>query len=88
MPIRNLTLTDKEFSTLRACPFCGSDDLELCNTHTACYWICCNACDAEGFTVEVTGKAFNGSYASEKLPLSNHEKAKQSAIAAWNRRAV
>jgi hypothetical protein len=88
MPIRNLTLTNKEYASLRGCPFCGSFDLELNNTHTACYWISCRYCAVEGITVEVTGKSFSDNYSSEKIPIANHKKAKQSAIDAWNRRAL
>jgi Lar family restriction alleviation protein len=88
MPITNLELTNKDFATLRGCPFCGSFDLILNNTHTAAYWISCNACEAEGTDVHVDGKSFSGGYRSERIPRKRHELAKQSAIDAWNRRAA
>lgn len=33
---------------LRHCPFCGSSDIELSNTHTPCYTAKCGNCEAEG----------------------------------------
>lgn len=66
------------------CPFCGSHDIELCNTHTPSYWMECQECDAQ-----VHGEygpdlvSGPGSYGS----LRQHEAAAKSAIAAWNRRA-
>jgi len=88
MPITNLTLTDKDIATLRGCPFCGSFDLELNNTHTAAYWISCNSCESEGMDVRVSGKCFSGGYRSERIPRKRHELAKKSAIELWNRRAT
>ena len=56
------------------CPFCGGDDIELKNTHTASYWIECK-CGAE-----MHGRPFPGH------GLKSHEKAKASAIEKWNDR--
>jgi hypothetical protein len=63
-----------------ACPFCGGRP-DLQNTHTACYTVACS-CGAE-----VTGASFNGNYKSENIPLKRHVQAKESALAAWNRRS-
>lgn len=63
-----------------ACPFCGSCEVELLNTHTACYWIACPC------GVEVTGKGYGGHKQSENLSLSDHKRAKKSALERWNRR--
>lgn len=62
---------------LLPCPFCGSEDLELNNTHTACYWVECSQCGAE-----VSGTAI---YSDSDKP-EDHLEAAKSAISAWNRR--
>ncbi len=64
------------------CPFCGGDNLDLHNTHTACYTVECISCGAN-----VTGKSFGTNRRSEDLTLRDHRNAKSSALAAWNRRA-
>ena len=75
-PIINLELEASD--EVLPCPFCGGTDLELCNTHTASYWIEC-PCGAE-----VRGGGFSPKrgYAQMK----HHLKAKAAALAAWNRR--
>jgi hypothetical protein len=88
VPIINLSLTDEDLAVIEGCPFCGSSDLELLNTHTACYWIKCKECERQGFKVEVGGSSFSGGYRSERIPRRRHEMAKQSAIEAWNRRTA
>lgn len=80
MPITNLTLNPEDRPL--PCPFCGGSNLELSNTHTACYSVECNDCGAQ-----ITGENLTGNYASEKIPLTRHIKAKSSALLAWNRRA-
>ena len=74
----HLELTDQR----EDCPFCGSADLELHNTHTAYYCVECNECGAQ-----VSGKPFGTRLPSNKLTMANHRRAKASALAAWNRRA-
>jgi len=64
------------------CPFCGSADVELRNTHTASYWMACNECGAEHHG----GKAFGRNIESSYLTLRHHQLAKVSALKAWNRR--
>lgn len=86
--IINLKLTARDRENLESCPFCGGDDLELSNTHTACYWVSCLACEEAGFRVEVTGRSFGGDRPSEQLSLGQHRRAKASAIEGWNRRSV
>ena len=61
---------------LKPCPFCGSSELELCNTWTALYWIECRNCGAQ-----VDGIA----YPNDERP-DDHQEAKQSAIEFWNTR--
>lgn len=79
MPITNLTLTADDHPL--PCPFCGGADLELSNTHTACYTVVCPC------GVEVTGASFSGNYSSDRIPRARHVTAKANALAAWNRRA-
>ena len=83
---------------LLPCPFCGSDDLELCNTHTPSFWVECHGCEAQ-----VHGEYFEGPRRKTKFGYaeaprgpfeanfanlhSEYRKAAKSAIAAWNRRA-
>jgi hypothetical protein len=43
----SIVYVETEHGRLLPCPFCGSDDLEVCNTHTPSYWIACKSCDAE-----------------------------------------
>jgi len=70
-----LELTEEEKQGLKQCPFCGSTNLELLNTWTACYWIECPC------GVEVTGESYPMPHS-----LIDHELAKQSAIEKWNHR--
>ena len=87
MPIHKLHLTPKELEDIKPCPFCGSFDLQLKNTHTAAYWIDCNSCREDGFDIRVGGESFDEHYVSEMIPLKNHKRAKKSALLAWNRRS-
>lgn len=77
----NLTLRTRD--TVKPCPFCGSRDVELCNTHTATYWLECQGCGAE-----VSGKAYGTNTPSEKQTPRQHRLAVVSALVAWNRRAA
>ncbi|RJT37392.1 Lar family restriction alleviation protein [Rahnella woolbedingensis] len=36
---------------LKPCPFCGSDLMQVENTGTACYWVECSLCTAQGAVV-------------------------------------
>jgi len=86
MPILNLKLTEEDLKTLEGCPCCGGRRIELTNSHTAYYTLSCLDCEDEGLCVEVSGKAFGTNKASHELSRQDHEQAKASAIAAWNRR--
>lgn len=82
MGIINLTLTEAD--EVLPCPFCGSDDIELANTHTPSYWVECLECSAEVHG-QYFEEAFN--FDPDGGHLLSHEKAKASALKAWNRRA-
>jgi len=71
---------------LNPCPFCGSIDLEVSNTHTPSYWVECHECDAKahGASFNYTTKQHND-FHSKPLPRP-YVLARKSAIAAWNRR--
>lgn len=77
--IINLKLTPPE--KLLPCPFCGSANLELGNTWTACYWIMCDDC-----TAEVHGEPFGEDDGKGHYRVRAHRKAKASAIEKWNTR--
>lgn len=68
-----MNLKLRKSDKLRPCPFCGSNDLELNNTHSASYWISC-ACGAE-----MHGKDFDG----KSRPA--HREAVKSAVNRWNK---
>lgn len=69
---------------LKACPFCNSAELEICNTHTPSYWVACIECGGE-----CGGKAPRyKTIATLKKAISLHRAALLSAIEAWNRRAA
>lgn len=74
--IINLELTDSD--VLKPCPFCGSNDLEFCNTWTAHYWVECNGCDAQCGDHEQVSR--------DPDKLEDHQASKAAAIAAWNSR--
>lgn len=67
---------------LKPCPFCGSTDLDVSNTHTPCYIVSCE-CGAE----MTGGITESGRITSRKRCIALHEKAQRLAIEAWNRRA-
>lgn len=73
---KHVQLTDEE---IKPCPFCGSDDIELCNTHTAAYWMECQECSAQ-----VDGKSYEGASGKEE---ENHLMSAESAVQKWNCRA-
>lgn len=62
------------------CPFCGSTDIALCNTHNSAYWMECQNCGAQ-----VAGKSFAGH--ADGNEDCNHFKAARSALDTWNHRA-
>lgn len=70
--------------TLAACPFCGGDDLSVCNTHTTTYWVQCNACDVQkdGEDIDTSDAEKTGAEMTD-----DHYKAFLSAVLGWNKRA-
>lgn len=66
---------------VKPCPFCGSRDLELQNTHTPSYRIECQSCPAT-ISGEYGPDLVGGRYGSER----QHRASAESAVAAWNRR--
>jgi len=69
---------------LHACPFCGSANVSVINTHTPYYTAKCRGCGAEGPRTN-TGDAWNRGMprdATERL----HREAFQAAVDAWNGR--
>lgn len=70
-----------ETDNVLPCPFCGSLDIVLVNTHTASYWIECQGCDAQA-----SGKTYGLDTRSEKLTRKQHLMAARSALLKWNTR--
>lgn len=69
---------------LKPCPFCGEQDrLELANTHTASYWIECEACEATARDPKGSGNPYRTKAAAKKA----HHQSMRRTIATWNRRA-
>ena len=62
--------------TLKPCPFCGSTNLGLKNTHTAAYWVECFDCGAQ-----VSGDSY-----PDPEQVISHSRAAASALDYWNRR--
>jgi len=67
-----------EDESVRSCPFCGSGDIDLCNTHTALYWMECQSCGAQ-----VDGKNRGDLDPGDEC----HLEAARSALETWNHRA-
>jgi Lar family restriction alleviation protein len=80
MPITNLSLEPGD--KVRGCPFCGGADIQVYNTHTACYTVTCEGCDAEVHGPQVAPRT-----KSHRLTEAHHREAKDSALAKWNMRA-
>ncbi|NTG00048.1 hypothetical protein G6L30_07930 [Agrobacterium rhizogenes] len=81
------------------CPFCGSENVDLANTHTPAFWVECEDCGAQVDGGCIGDSAPEGqpfSYSNDptgpydaplwELPL-NYQESAMSAIEAWNRRA-
>lgn len=75
--IINLELTDEEKSALLPCPFCGSTEIELCNTWTASYWMKCQNCGCQMDDPNESG---------DPSLLADHEVSKSAVIKVWNTR--
>lgn len=72
----------KQDASLKPCPFCGSTDLELGNTHTPYYSVQCTTCSAEVHGAYSYGNRIR----SAVNCLRVHRKAFNSAVEAWNNR--
>lgn len=67
---------------LKPCPFCGSTDVELGNTHSASYSIECLNCDGS-----IQGERKGAQRPRTKLACeAAHRQAMRSAADKWNRR--
>ena len=58
---------------LLPCPFCGSEDVELQNTHTASFWVKCNQCEAEAHGQYVEGPMRDDKFIFSTYPQGPHE---------------
>jgi hypothetical protein len=77
-------VTYKDLNRLHSCPHCGlTNTLEICNTHTASYWVECE-CGAKyhAAAVEVPRRA------SRETVIECHRIALDRAISGWNRRSL
>jgi len=71
---KHVGLEDEE---VKPCPFCGSRDIAICNTHSALYWMECQNCGAQ-----VDGKNYG-----DRNDDESHLEAARSALSTWNHRA-
>jgi Lar family restriction alleviation protein len=55
---------------LRACPFCGSDNLDLGRTNPRSWWVGCEDCGAAGSTRPTRGAAADSWNAVLRMDLS------------------
>lgn len=68
---------------LKKCPFCGSADLEVNNTHTPSFWVECLNCSAE---VHGDYDSANDKPSSFLERCDLYIRALVSAVTCWNRR--
>ncbi|EIP9221027.1 Lar family restriction alleviation protein [Salmonella enterica] len=69
--------------TLAPCPFCGQDDeLEICNTHTASFWVECGC----GAQMDGGYNAWAGISKTKEEALAHFEEALRDAVNNWNNR--
>lgn len=73
----------KEDAKLKGCPFCGSENVEIGNTHTPAYFVQCVDCNAETHATYTYGKALK----TRKQCQREHQRSFMSAVDAWNTRA-
>ncbi len=74
--IIQLHLTEND--VVLPCPFCASEEIELANTWTACYWLECQRCGCEMHDRNLAG---------DPVSVEAHQASKSAVIAAWNQRA-
>jgi hypothetical protein len=73
-PCKEIIQLRRTNEKVKDCPFCGSSEIMVENTHTAAYWVECCEC-----LVEIPGEY-------EDDTLEGHKKAFLSAIDCWNSR--
>jgi Lar family restriction alleviation protein len=74
---------ESDTEKLKPCPFCGSRDVVVRNTHTPHYTAECDNCEAQG----PTGRAGNGDHIRTKATAKRqHTKAFTLAVEGWNTR--
>lgn len=78
----SISLEFDRTDTVLPCPFCGGSDIELCNTHTASYWLEC-ACGAS-----IHGRGAGSNMPSDELTMRHHRTAARDALRRWNTRAT
>ena len=74
---------------LKPCPFCKNKDLEVVNTHTPCYHVYCNWCEAEGPPVtadDLVPRPGNQRLWSRTKMQQVHRAVFERAIVLWNTR--
>lgn len=69
--------------TLKPCPFCGSTDLEIVNTHTSSYWVTCQECgvEADSYSVE-----YEFPFKSPQEVYDAHMESARGGAETWNTR--
>lgn len=73
-------------SRLESCPFCGSANIVVENTHTPYYTAECDDCGAQGPHSGPTSTGGDHHIRSRKKCEQLHREAMQNAIEAWNDR--
>jgi Lar family restriction alleviation protein len=66
---------------LRPCPFCGSENITVVNTHTPSYTAECEDCGAQG-----PGVYYDGKLRSKAQAERAHRETFDQAIVEWNTR--
>lgn len=76
-----------ELLLIKACPFCGSHEIEVSNTHTPYYTAQCSQCSAEGPRAYDRGDQWNRR-TSKRATEAIHRLCFRDAIEAWNERSL
>jgi len=84
MSAKKLSLSQHDIHSMEACPVCREKDLVLRKSkfpEQLSYIVVCSYCEKANNAVAISGQAF-----PDEPTLTNHRRAKQSAINAWNHR--